>query len=236
MVDIEWRDGARLLRVATASARTLTVYGGAGGLASLQPIVADYTRLGVEHILTGFDHLLFVVALTLLVRQAAAAAGHDHRLHGRPQPDASPPRCSGWSRVPSRARRGDDRAVDRARVRGVPAPGRLAHAARAVGWSPSRSACCTGSGFASALLEHRRARAARAGRALLLQRRRRAGPARGDRRRPRPSAALATRLRLGARLDARAGVIYAMGGLAAFWSLDRGRRRSSASERLRRRA
>jgi len=29
-------------------------------------------RLGVEHILTGFDHLLFVIALTLLVRRRAA--------------------------------------------------------------------------------------------------------------------------------------------------------------------
>jgi len=69
MVEIEWQGGARLLRIVTASARTLTVYGGAGGLASLKPVVADYTRLGVEHILTGFDHLLFVVALTLLVRR-----------------------------------------------------------------------------------------------------------------------------------------------------------------------
>jgi hydrogenase/urease accessory protein HupE len=72
MVEIEWRDGARLLRIATASARTLTVYGGRGGVASLRPVVADYTRLGVEHILTGFDHLLFVVALTLLVRKRRA--------------------------------------------------------------------------------------------------------------------------------------------------------------------
>ena len=69
MVEIEWLDGVRLLRIATASARTLTVYGGTSGLASLRPVVVDYTRLGVEHILTGFDHLLFVVALTLLVRK-----------------------------------------------------------------------------------------------------------------------------------------------------------------------
>jgi len=72
MVEIEWLDGGRLLRIATAGARTLTVYGGAGGFASLRPVVADYTRLGVEHILTGFDHLLFVVALTLLVRKRRA--------------------------------------------------------------------------------------------------------------------------------------------------------------------
>jgi hydrogenase/urease accessory protein HupE len=70
MVEIEWQGGARLLRIVTASARTLTVYGGEGG--SLRPVVVDYTRLGVEHILTGFDHLLFVVALTLLVRRRRA--------------------------------------------------------------------------------------------------------------------------------------------------------------------
>ena len=69
MVEIEWLDGARLLRIATASARSFTVYGGVGLLAALKPVVADYTRLGVEHILTGFDHLLFVVGLTLLVRR-----------------------------------------------------------------------------------------------------------------------------------------------------------------------
>lgn len=70
IVDIEWRDGSRTLRLISASAPTLTVYGGAGsGLHALAPIVIDYTRLGVEHILTGFDHLCFVLALALLVRR-----------------------------------------------------------------------------------------------------------------------------------------------------------------------
>jgi hydrogenase/urease accessory protein HupE len=77
MVDIEWRDHKRLLRVLTASAPTLTVYGlpAAGGWAALKPIAVDYTKLGVAHILTGFDHLLFVVALTLLVRSGRALLG-----------------------------------------------------------------------------------------------------------------------------------------------------------------
>ena len=48
----------------------MRVYGiPASGLRALAPIVVDYTSLGVEHILTGYDHLLFVVALTLLVRR-----------------------------------------------------------------------------------------------------------------------------------------------------------------------
>lgn len=68
MVDIQWLNGARLLRIVTASARSVTIYGSTGA-ASLAPVVLDYVRLGVGHILTGYDHLLFVVALTLLVRR-----------------------------------------------------------------------------------------------------------------------------------------------------------------------
>jgi hydrogenase/urease accessory protein HupE len=70
MVDVEWRSGSRLLRIVSASAPRLAVYGvPATGLLALKPIVLDYTRLGVEHILTGFDHLLFVLALALLVQK-----------------------------------------------------------------------------------------------------------------------------------------------------------------------
>jgi hydrogenase/urease accessory protein HupE len=67
MVEIEWLDHTRQLRSLTASEPRLVVYRGAG-LGFLWPVAKDYTALGVEHILTGFDHLLFVVALTLLVR------------------------------------------------------------------------------------------------------------------------------------------------------------------------
>jgi len=71
MVDIEWRSGTRLLRVIKASDPSLVVYGisPSAGLRSLTPIMVDYTRLGIEHILTGYDHLLFVLALALLVRK-----------------------------------------------------------------------------------------------------------------------------------------------------------------------
>src|SRR5262249_25687180 len=70
VVDVQWRDGTRLLRMATPAAPGVNVYGAtAPGWRALAPIAADYVALGVEHILTGFDHLLFVVALTLLVRR-----------------------------------------------------------------------------------------------------------------------------------------------------------------------
>jgi hydrogenase/urease accessory protein HupE len=73
VVDVDWRDGTRLLRVASATSPSVRVYGArAVGWRALAPIVLDYTGFGVEHILTGFDHLLFVVALALLVRRRAA--------------------------------------------------------------------------------------------------------------------------------------------------------------------
>jgi len=73
MVDIERQGQPRLLRTVTAASPSLLVDSAATrGLAAVWPIAVDYVALGVEHILTGFDHLLFVVALTLLVRQRRA--------------------------------------------------------------------------------------------------------------------------------------------------------------------
>jgi hydrogenase/urease accessory protein HupE len=77
VVDVTFRDGGRLLRVATPSAPALNVYAipASSGLRSLRPIARDYVWLGVEHILTGLDHLFFVIALTLLARSTAALVG-----------------------------------------------------------------------------------------------------------------------------------------------------------------
>ncbi|HYP74893.1 MAG TPA: HupE/UreJ family protein [Polyangiaceae bacterium] len=71
---IDWRNGSRLLRVLNGRSSSLKVYGipASAGLRFLKPIALDYTRLGVEHILTGFDHLMFVLAITLLVRNRRA--------------------------------------------------------------------------------------------------------------------------------------------------------------------
>jgi len=67
---IDWNNGSRLLRVVNGRSPSLTVYGipASAGLRFLGPIALDYTRLGIEHILTGFDHLMFVLAITILVQ------------------------------------------------------------------------------------------------------------------------------------------------------------------------
>jgi HupE/UreJ protein len=77
IVLIDWLNGSRLLRVVNGRAPSLTVYGipASAGLRFLVPIAVDYTRLGIEHILTGFDHLMFVLAVTILVRSRKALVG-----------------------------------------------------------------------------------------------------------------------------------------------------------------
>lgn len=74
LVLVDWLDGSRSFRMASRASPRLTVYGvpASAGLAYLRPIAVDYTRLGVEHILLGFDHLMFVLAVTLLVRHRKA--------------------------------------------------------------------------------------------------------------------------------------------------------------------
>jgi len=71
---IDWRNGSRLLRVLNGRSPSLTVYGipASAGLRFLAPIALDYTRLGIEHILSGFDHLMFVLAITILVQSRKA--------------------------------------------------------------------------------------------------------------------------------------------------------------------
>jgi hydrogenase/urease accessory protein HupE len=70
LVQIDWRSGTRTLRIVDGRSPSLTLYGGPSlsRWAAIKPVGIDYTRLGVEHILTGYDHLLFVLALTLLAK------------------------------------------------------------------------------------------------------------------------------------------------------------------------
>jgi hydrogenase/urease accessory protein HupE len=76
-VDVTWRNRARLVRVVTADSPSLRVYGlpASAGVRTLVPVISDYVRLGIEHILTGLDHVFFVIALTLLVPGLRALVG-----------------------------------------------------------------------------------------------------------------------------------------------------------------
>ncbi len=64
LVRIEWRDGGTLTQRLTPGSASFAVT----GAASLWQIATTYLGLGVEHILLGIDHLLFVLALLIIVR------------------------------------------------------------------------------------------------------------------------------------------------------------------------
>jgi hydrogenase/urease accessory protein HupE len=60
---IEYSDGTKQVARLTPEKTTLLVAGGQSWL----EVARTYFLLGVDHILTGFDHLLFVLALMLLI-------------------------------------------------------------------------------------------------------------------------------------------------------------------------
>lgn len=68
-VRVDWLGGSRLLRTVTADRPELTVRGvpREARAAALLLVARDYIELGVEHILMGPDHLLFVFGLVILV-------------------------------------------------------------------------------------------------------------------------------------------------------------------------
>jgi hypothetical protein len=65
VVVVSLRDGRRLSRVLTSDDPSFTV----PEAQDRAGIAAGYVRLGVAHILTGYDHLLFLLALVLLLRR-----------------------------------------------------------------------------------------------------------------------------------------------------------------------
>ena len=67
LVDVSFANGQEIQTILKPTDPSLTVHlRGAGKTA-----VATYLELGIEHILTGFDHLSFVLGLVLLVRGRA---------------------------------------------------------------------------------------------------------------------------------------------------------------------
>ncbi|HJW10133.1 MAG TPA: HupE/UreJ family protein [Albitalea sp.] len=67
LVKVFWFDGAERVYTLTAGQPTVHLYGAADDQRGMGEIAQAYTALGVEHILTGVDHLLFVIGLLFLV-------------------------------------------------------------------------------------------------------------------------------------------------------------------------
>jgi len=67
LVKVQWADGRNSVYTLTAGQPSVQVYGGADDNRGMGEIVRAYTLLGVEHILSGYDHLVFVIGLLFLV-------------------------------------------------------------------------------------------------------------------------------------------------------------------------
>jgi hypothetical protein len=67
LVKLFWLDGQSRVYTLTAGQPTVQLYGSADDRRGLGEIASAYTVLGVEHILTGYDHLAFVFGLLFLV-------------------------------------------------------------------------------------------------------------------------------------------------------------------------
>jgi hypothetical protein len=67
LVKVFWRDGQSRVYTLTERQPTVHLYGSADDRRGMGEIARAYLVLGVEHILSGIDHLLFVGALLFLV-------------------------------------------------------------------------------------------------------------------------------------------------------------------------
>jgi len=67
MVKVSWLDGQSRVYTLTAGQPDVQLYGSADDRRGMGEIASAYTVLGIEHILSGFDHLMFVLALLFLV-------------------------------------------------------------------------------------------------------------------------------------------------------------------------
>ncbi|MDC8770361.1 HupE/UreJ family protein [Roseateles albus] len=67
MVKVFWLDGQTRVYTLTAGQPSVQLFGSADDQRGMGEIARAYTLLGVEHILAGVDHLLFVIAMLMLV-------------------------------------------------------------------------------------------------------------------------------------------------------------------------
>jgi hydrogenase/urease accessory protein HupE len=67
MVKVDWLNGQTRVYTLTGNTPSVQLYGSADDKRGIGEIARAYTVLGVEHILTGYDHLAFVLGLLFLV-------------------------------------------------------------------------------------------------------------------------------------------------------------------------
>lgn len=67
VVKVSWLDGGTRAYTLTANQTAVQLWGAADDQRGFGEVAAAYAALGVEHILSGFDHLLFVLSLLFLV-------------------------------------------------------------------------------------------------------------------------------------------------------------------------
>lgn len=67
MFNIKWREGGKRVYTLTSAQPRTYLFGKANDERESVEIAKAYTGLGIEHILTGWDHLCFVFSLLLLV-------------------------------------------------------------------------------------------------------------------------------------------------------------------------
>ena len=67
LVKVYWLDGAMRVYTITSGQPSVMLYGAADDHRGMGEVASAYAVLGVEHILSGYDHLLFVSGLLFLV-------------------------------------------------------------------------------------------------------------------------------------------------------------------------
>ena len=67
LIKVFWLDGQSRVYSITAGQTSARLFGSADDARGMGEVAAAYTVLGIEHILSGVDHLLFVISLLFLV-------------------------------------------------------------------------------------------------------------------------------------------------------------------------
>ena len=142
MVKVFWRDGQSRVYTLTERQPTVQLYGSADDKRGMGEIARAYLVLGVEHILSGIDHLLFVAALLFLVgfqRKLVWTITAFTLAHSLTLASAA----LGLAHAAFAAGGGDDRAVHRAGRRRSAAASAKRWRAACRRWSRSCSDWCT---------------------------------------------------------------------------------------------